>query len=170
MAVGPWSLSHQFFSVGRRLLRVPRTARRSNQSILKEINPKYSLEGLMLKLELQSFGHMMQRADWLEKTLKHGKIRARGEEVGGRGWDGGMASPAQWTWVWANSRRQWRTGKHGKLRCMGIEKSWTQLTDWSTSVLCKIGIIVACSILNIKFSSVQFSCSVMSDSLWPHGL
>ena len=65
-------------------MRVPRTARRSNQSILKEINPEYSLEGLMLKLELQSFGHMMQRADSLEKTLKLGKIRARGE-VGDRG-------------------------------------------------------------------------------------
>ena len=58
----------------RRLLRVPRTARRSNQSILKEINPEYSLEGLMLKLKLQYFGHLMRRADSLEKTLLLGKI------------------------------------------------------------------------------------------------
>ena len=61
----------------RRLLRVPWTARRSNQSILKEINPKYSLEGLMLKLKLQCFSHLMQRADSLEKTLMLEKIEGR---------------------------------------------------------------------------------------------
>ena len=61
----------------RRLLRVPWTARRSNQSILKEISPEYSLEGLMLKLELQYFGHLMQRSDLLEKTLMLGKIEGR---------------------------------------------------------------------------------------------
>ena len=61
----------------RRLLRVPWTARRSNQSILKEINPEYSLEGLMLKLKLQYFGHLMQRTDSLEKTLMLGKIQGR---------------------------------------------------------------------------------------------
>ena len=62
-----------------RLLRVSRTARRSNQSIQKEINPEYSLEGLMLKLKLQSFGHLMQRTDSLEKTLMLGRIEAGGE-------------------------------------------------------------------------------------------
>ena len=61
----------------RRLLRVPWTARRSNQSILKEISPEYSLEGLMLKLRLQYFGHLMQRTDSLEKTLMLGKIKGR---------------------------------------------------------------------------------------------
>ena len=61
----------------RRLLRVPWTARRSNQSILKEISPEYSLEGLMLKLKLQSFGHLMGRTDSLEKTLMLGKIEGR---------------------------------------------------------------------------------------------
>ena len=61
----------------RRLLRVPWTARRSNQSILKEISPEYSLEGLMLKLKLQSFGHLMQRSDSFEKTLMLGKIEGR---------------------------------------------------------------------------------------------
>ena len=61
----------------RRLLRVLWTARRSNQSILKEINPECSLEGLMLKLKSQNFGHLMQRADWLEKTLMLGKIEGR---------------------------------------------------------------------------------------------
>ena len=61
----------------RRLLRVPCTARKSNQSILKEISPEYSLEGLMLKLKLQSFGHLLQRANSLEKTLMLGKIEGR---------------------------------------------------------------------------------------------
>ena len=78
----------------RRLLRVPWTERRSNQSILKEISPEYSLEGLMLKLKLQYFGHLMWRADSLEKTLMLGKIeggRRRGQH------DGWMASPTQWT-------------------------------------------------------------------------
>ena len=64
----------------RRLLRVPWTARRSNQSILKEISPEYSLEGLMLKLKLQYFGHLMRTADSFEKTLMQGKMRAGGEE------------------------------------------------------------------------------------------
>ena len=67
----------------RRLLRVPQTSRRSNQSILKEITPEYSLEGLMLKLKLQSFGHLMRRTDSLEKTLMLGKIedrRSRGQQ------------------------------------------------------------------------------------------
>ena len=63
----------------RRLLRVPSTARRSNQSILKEISPEYSLEGLMLKLKLQYFGHLMRTADSFEKTLMLGKIEAGGE-------------------------------------------------------------------------------------------
>ena len=98
----------------KRLLRVPWTARRCNQSIpkkikeldttewLKEISPEYSLEGLMLKLKLQYFGHLMRRTDSLEKTLMLGKIegqRRRGQQR--VRW---MASPTQWTWVWASSR------------------------------------------------------------------
>ena len=82
----------------RRLLRVPWTARRSNQSILKEINPGYSLEGLMLKLKLQYFSHLMQRANSLEKTLMLGKIEDR-RERGNRGLDGWMAPPTRWTRV-----------------------------------------------------------------------
>ena len=85
----------------RRLLRVPWTARRSTQSILKEISPGCSLEGLMLKLKLQYFGHLMQRVDLLEKTLMLGGIGGRRRR--GRGWDGWMASPTWWTWVWVNS-------------------------------------------------------------------
>ena len=86
----------------RRLLRIPWTARRSN---LKEINPEYSLEGPMLKLKLQYFGHLMRRADSFEKTLMLGKIEDGRRGVGGRGWEGWMASLTQWTWVWTNSGR-----------------------------------------------------------------
>ena len=79
----------------RRLLRVPWTARRSNRSILKEISPEYTLAGLMLKLKLQYFGHLMRRADSLEKTLMLGRLRAG--EGSDRGRDGCMASSTQWT-------------------------------------------------------------------------
>ena len=79
----------------RRLLRVPWTARRSNQSFLKEISPEYSLEGLMLKLKLQYFGPLMRRTDSFEKTLMLGKIE--GGRRDDRGQDGWMASPTQWT-------------------------------------------------------------------------
>ena len=88
----------------RRLLRVPWTARRANQSILKEINPEYSLEGLMLKLKLQYFGHLMWWSDSWKRPWCWERVRAGGEE-GDRGWDSWMASLTQWTWVWANSRR-----------------------------------------------------------------
>ena len=107
----------------RRLLRVTWTARRSNQSILKEINPEYSLEGLMLKLKLPYFGHQMWRADSLEKSQMLGKIEGR--RRGDRGWDHWMASQTQWTWVWANSGRRWRTGKPGVLQSMWSELNIT---------------------------------------------
>ena len=86
----------------RRLLRVPWTTRRSNQSILEEISPEYSLEGLMLKLKLQYFGHLMWRTHSLEKTMMLGKIEGRRRDD--RGWDGWMASLTQWTWIWTSSR------------------------------------------------------------------
>ena len=85
----------------RRLLRVPWTASRSNQSILKEISSEYSLEGLMLKLKLQYFGHLMWKTDSFEKTLK---ARGEGDD---KGWDGWMASPIWWTWVWVSSGSWW---------------------------------------------------------------
>jgi len=89
----------------RRLLRVPWTAQTSNESILKQINPEYSLKELILKLKLQYFGHLMQRTDSLEKTLMLGNIEVR-RRRDDRGWNGWMTSPTQWTWIWANSRRQ----------------------------------------------------------------
>ena len=112
----------------RRLLRVPWTARRSNQSILKEISPGCSLEGLMLKVKLQYFGHLMWRADSFEKNLMLGK--KAGEEGDNRGWGGWMASLSQWTWVWVNSR-SWRwTGKPGAA-VHGVAKNQTRLSNWT---------------------------------------
>ena len=109
-------------------LRVPWTAERSNQSVIKEINPEYSLEGLMLKLKLQYFGHQMQRTDSLEKTLMLEKIEGRRRG----GWDGWIALTL-WTWAWASSRRWWRTGQPGVLQLVhGVTKNWTQLSDWTT--------------------------------------
>ena len=110
----------------RRLLRVPLTARISNQSILEEISPEYSLEGLMLKLKLQYFGHLMRRTDSLEKTLMLGDTggRRRRED---RGWDGWMDPLTWWTWVWASSGSWWWTGKPGMLWSMGsqwVRHSW----------------------------------------------
>ena len=93
------------------------TARRSNPSILKEISPGCSLEGLMLRPKRQYFGHLIWRADSFEKTLMLGKIEAGGEGDD-RGWDGWMASPTQWTRVWASSGSCWWTGKPSILQSM----------------------------------------------------
>ena len=111
-----------------RLLRVPWTARRSNQSILKEISPEYSLEGL--KLKLQYFGHLMWRTVSLEKTMMLGQIeggRRRGWQR--MRWLDGI--PIWWTWIWANSRSLWWTGKPSVLQSMGSQRlsDWTEL-NW----------------------------------------
>ena len=113
----------------RRLLRVRWTARRSNQSILKEISPGCSLEGQMLKLKLQYFGHLMQRTDSFEKTLMLGKIEGRRRRGRQR-----MASPTQWTWVWVDSRSWWWTGRPGVLRFMrsqGVRHDWATELNWT---------------------------------------
>ena len=116
----------------RRLLRIPWTARRSNQSILKEINPEYSLEGLMLKLKLQYFGHLMQRADSLEKTLMLGKIdgrRKRGRQKMkwlysiSESMDMKLNKPQETV----KDRGAWRDAVHG------VAKIQTQLSDLTTN-------------------------------------
>ena len=116
----------------RKLLRVPWTARRSNQSILKEISPEYSLEGLMLKVKFQYLGHLMWRTDSLEKTLMLGKIEGR-REGDDRGWDGWMASSTQQKWVWVNSGSWWWTGRPSMLRPMGsrgVGHDWATAWNW----------------------------------------
>ena len=112
----------------RRLLRVPCTARRSNQSTLKEVSPGCSLEGLILTLKLQYFGHLMQRADSFEKTLILGKTEGRRRR--GRRWDGWMASLTQYAWVWVNSGSWWWSGKPGVLQSMESQ-SQTRLSNWT---------------------------------------
>ena len=115
---------------GNCLLRVPWTARRASQSILKEISPGYSVEGLMLKLKLQYFGHLMQRTDSLEKTLMLGKIEGRRRRED-RGWDGWMTSLTQWAWVWVNSRSWWWTGRPGVLQSMRSQRVRHDSLNWT---------------------------------------
>ena len=111
------------------LLRVTWTAGRSNQSILKEINSEYSLEGLMLKL--QYFGHLTGRASSLEKTLMLGMIGSkRKKEYKVMRWL--HSSTNSMDLNWANSRRQWRTEEPGVLQCMG-SKTWTKPSDWTAA-------------------------------------
>ena len=109
----------------RRLLRVPWTARRSNQSIPKETSPGCSLEGLMLRLKLQYFGHLMQRVDSLEKTLMLGGIGGRRRRGRQR-----MRSLTRWTWVWVNSGSWWWDRETWHVVIHGVTKS-RQLSDWT---------------------------------------
>ena len=114
----------------KRLLKVPRTARRSNQSILKKISPGCSLEGLMLKLKLQYFGHLMRELTYW-KRFWCWEVFGVGGEGDDRGWDGWMASLTRWTWVWVNSGSWWWTREAWRAAIHGVAKSWTRLSDWT---------------------------------------
>ena len=121
----------------RRLLRVHWTARRSNQFILKEISPGCSLKGMMLKLKLQYFGHLMWKADSLERLWCWEGLGAGGEGDN-RGWNGWMALLTRWTWVWVNSGSWWWTGRPGVLRFMGsqrVKHDWVTELNWTEGEL-----------------------------------
>ena len=112
----------------RRFLRVSWTARRSNQSTLKEISPEYSLEGLMLKLKLQYFGYLMWKTDSLEKTLMLGKVEGRRRRGRQR-----MRRLHGITWVWVSSGSWWWTGKPGVLQSMRSQRvghNWVTELKW----------------------------------------
>ena len=121
------------------LLSVPWTARRSNQSILKEISLEYALEGVMLKHKFQYFGHQRYeelahlKRPWCWERLK------TGGEGDNRGWNGWVAvtSQTQWTWVWASSRSWWQTGKPGVLQSMGSQRvghNWVAELNWTDTI------------------------------------
>ena len=112
----------------RRLLRIPWIARRSNQSVLNKVSGECSLEGLMLKLKLQYFGHELihLKRPWCWERLKVG------EEGDDRGWDGWMTSPTQRTLIWVSSASWWWTGKPGVLQSMGLQRV---RQDWATELI-----------------------------------
>ena len=126
----------------RRLLRVPWTARRSSQSILKEISPECSLEGVMLKLNSNTLATWCEGLTHLKRPWCWERLKAGGKGDD-RGWDGWMASPTQWTWVWVNSGSWWWTGRPGMLQSMVSQKvghnwvtelNWRPLEAWNIAI------------------------------------
>ena len=113
-----------------KILESPFDYKEINQSSIKEINPEYSLERLMLKLKLQYVVYLMPRANSLEKTPMLAKIEGRRRRDDRRG-DGWMASLTQWTWVLGDSRRWWSTRKPGMLQFIGSQRNWTWLSNWT---------------------------------------
>ena len=114
----------------RGLSRIPWTARRSNQSILKEISPKCALEGLMLKLKLQYLTTWFEELTHLKWPWCWERLKVEGKGDS-RGWDGWMTSPTQWKWVWVNSGSWWWTGRPGLLQSMGSQRVGY---DWATEL------------------------------------
>ena len=127
-----WALKNWCFwtVVLEKTLESPSDFREILQSILKEINPEYSLKELMLKLKLQYFGHLMQRTDWLEKTLMLGKFGSRSRR-GQQRMGCWMPSLTWWTWVWVSSGSWWWTGKSGVFQSMGSQRV---RHDWVTEL------------------------------------
>ena len=161
-----WALNNWCFwtVVLQKTLEGPVDSRRSNWSIINEISLEYSLEGLMLKLKLQYFGHLMQRADSFEKTLMLGKIegRRRGDD---RGWDSWMASPFHWTWVWVDSRSWWWIGSSGMLQFMGSQRV---RHDWATELNWNIANFLSKGRINVHVH--QHRVRVLVSSHWPEAV
>ena len=132
----------------RRLLGVPWTAKRSNQLILKEINPEHTLEGPMLKLKLQYFGHLIWRVSSLEETLMLEKTKDKRSRWQRMRWLDGITDSMEG--VWANSGIYWRTGKPGVPQFMGVTKSWMWLSDrtqenhWQHQMLTRTWTFIHC--------------------------
>ena len=117
----------------RKLLRVPWAARRFSQSILEEIRPGCSFQGLMLKLNLNTLATWCEDLAHLKRLWCWERLRAGGEGDN-RGWDAWMASSTQWTWVWVNSRSWWQTGRPGVLQFMGLQRlvhNWATDVNWT---------------------------------------
>ena len=159
-----WALKNWCFCI-------PWTARRSNQSILKEISPECSLEGLMLKLKLQYFGHLMGRFDSLEKTLILGGLGGAGGEGDERGREGWMASPTWWTRVWVNSGSLWWTGRPGMLQFMGSQRighGWVTELHWTGEFSGSLGCLTHHS--PAKVSGLISDCWIEISQIMSHGI
>ena len=136
-----------------------------NESILNEISPEYSLEGLMLKLKLQNFSHLMRRTDSFEKTLMLGRLKAGGEGDN-RGWDGWMASPTQWTWFWVNSGSWWWTGLLQSMGLQRVRDDWATELNWCLPVTWALPSSFYLTYFDIFFAIDTFTLKIFNKWLW----
>ena len=132
------------------------------QSILEEINPEYSLAGLMLKLKLQYLANWCKEPTNWKRSWFWERLKARGEGED-RGWNGWMVSLTHWTWLWVNSRRWWRTGKPNVLQSMGSQ-SQTWLSDWTTMKM--IEQLITSDTTFVEVFSVKYLSPLLNKASW----